>query len=137
MKSISLLLLRLSTGIYLILWGLVKLTATDVANSVSNTYYGGMISGDTINLALGGLQVLVGALVVIGFARTFSYAAQLLWYVAGIIPIMGYIVDPFGRYLVETPKLTFFPSTTLLFAALVLLAFKEYDSMSVDAKRGE
>lgn len=135
MKAISLLLLRLSTGIYLIIWGFVKLLATDTANLVSDTYYGGLISGETLNLGLGSLQVLVGLLVVIGFARSFSYVAQLVWYFAGIVPIMGYIVDPLGKYLVEAPKLTFFPSTTLLFAALVLIAFKEYDSMSVDAKR--
>ena len=43
MKSISLLLLRLSTGIYLVLWGIVKLAATDMANSVSDRYYSGII----------------------------------------------------------------------------------------------
>ena len=136
MKALSLLLLRLSTGIYLILWGVVKLAATDKANAVSDKYYGGFLSGDIINLGLGSLQVLLGALVCIGFARVFSYSAQLIWYIAGIVPIMVYILDPFGRYLTDEAKLTFFPSTTLLFASLVLVAFREYDSLSIDAKRG-
>lgn len=135
MKAISLLLLRLSTGIYLVLWGIVKLVATNRANAVSDRYYGGIISGDTINLGLGSLQVLVGALVIIGFARSFAYTAQLIWYVAGLLPILVYIVDPFGMYFTEEAKLTFFPSTTLLFASWVMIVFKEYDTISIDAKR--
>jgi len=135
MKALSLLLLRLSTGIYLVLWGLVKLINQDVADRVSDTYYAGVISGQTINLTLGGLQVLVGILVVLGLFRSFSYWAQILWYVAGLVPIIAYIVDPFGMYLVENAKLTFFPSTTLLIASWVIVVFKEYDSISLDAKR--
>ncbi len=136
MKAISLLLLRLSTGIYLMLWGLVKLIKAETANAVSDKYYGGFISGDMINLGLGSLQVIVGALVALGIARTFSYTAQLIWYAAGLLPIMLYIIDPFGLYIAESQKLTFFPSTTLLFASMVIIAFREYDTLSVDAKRG-
>lgn len=135
MKAISLLLLRLSTGIYLALWGFVKLTATGMANSVSDRYYGGLLSGDIINLSLGSLQVILGVMVIFGILRSVSYVAQLLWYLAGLIPILAYIVDPFGKYLADSAKLTFFPSTTLLFASLILIAFKEYDTLSVDAKR--
>lgn len=136
MKAISLLLLRLSTGIYLVLWGIVKLAATDMANKVSDTYYGGYLSGDMINIGLGSLQVIVGTLVALGLARTFSYTAQLVWYIAGLIPITLYIIDPFGKYIADGAKLTFFPSTTLLFASMVIIAFREYDTLSIDAKRG-
>ena len=135
MKALSLLLLRASTGLYLIFWGMVKLTSTANANAVSDKYYNGLLSGDFINLALGSLQVLVGALVVIGLFRRISYYGQLVWYVMGLLPILPYIIDPFGKYIADSAKLTFFPSTTLLFASLVLIVFKEYDSISFDAKR--
>jgi len=137
MKAISLLLLRLSTGIYLMLWGMVKLAAVDMANAVSDKYYGGYLSGEMINLGLGSLQVIIGALVALGVARTFSYTAQLVWYIAGILPIMVYIIDPFGKYIADGAKLTFFPSTTLLFASMVIIAFREFDDLSIDAKRGK
>lgn len=115
------------------LWGVVKLAAVDTANAVSDKYYGGWISGDMINLGLGSFQVIVGTLVAIGAARMFSYSAQLIWYLFGLIPILGYILDPFGQNLVDTPKLTFFPSTTLLFASLIIIVFKESDSLSIEA----
>lgn len=135
MKEISLLLLRVSTGIYLILWGAVKIVAQDMAAKVSDTYYGGLISAESINLVLGSLQVLLGLLVVLGLFRRVSYLLQAGWYLAGLIPIWAYIIDPFAVYIAEAPKLTFFPSTTLLFASVVIIAFKEFDTLSIDHKR--
>ena len=77
----------------------------------------------------------IGVLVILGLARSVSYAGQLLFYLVGIIPIIVYILDPLGLYLVEAPKLTWFPSTTLLFASLVIIAFKSEDTLSLDHKR--
>ena len=136
MKSISLLLLRLSTGIYLILWGLLKITDLGKATGVSQKYYAGLLDGQLLNYGLGGLQVALGVVVCLGLFRSISYAAQTAWYVAGILPIMYYIIDPFGLFIVADSKLTFFPSTTLLFACLAMHAFKEYDTLSLDVKLG-
>jgi uncharacterized membrane protein YphA (DoxX/SURF4 family) len=137
MKAISLLLLRLSTGIYLILWGLVKLGSKDMAVKVSETYYNGIISGDFINYALGGAEVLIGALVAFGLFRSIAYLGQLAFYLVGALAIITSLVDPFGIYLASSAKLTFFPSWTLLFASLVLIVFKEEDSISLDKKLGK
>ena len=96
-----------------------------------------MISDQTISLMLGSFQILLGFLVILGLFRVAAYWGQLVWYAAGIVPIFSYIIDPLALYLVEAPgRLTFFPSTTLLFASLVLIAFKEYDTISLDHKRG-
>ena len=137
MKAISLLLLRLSTGIYLILWGLVKLGSKDMAVSVSEKYYNGLISGDFINYALGGIEVLIGFMVVLGLFRRISYIGQLGFYLVGALAIITSLVDPFGAYLAASAKLTFFPSWTLLFASIVLIAFKEEDTISLDNKLGK
>ena len=134
MKAISLLLLRLSTGIYLILWGFVKVFATDTANAVSDKYYNGFLNGELLNYALGSVQILVGLLVCLGLFRKLAYPAQTAWYIAGLLPILFYILDPFGLYLVSAQKLTFFPSTTLLFACLIMHAFQEYDTLALDKK---
>lgn len=134
MKAISLLLLRLSTGIYLILWGTVKLGSKGMAVSVSDKYYNGLISGDFINYALGGFEVLIGLLVVLGLFRSISYFGQLGFYLVGALAIITSLVDPFGVYLASSAKLTFFPSWTLLFASLVLIAFKDEDTITLDSK---
>lgn len=135
MKATSLLLLRLSTGLYLIAWGLVKFKI-DVAADVSNTYYKGLISGQTVSFILGGLQVLLGLIVCLGIFRKFAYPGQFLWYLAGALPIVAYLIDPLGLYLVDPPKLTFFPSWTLLFASMVMVAFQGDDLYALDEKMG-
>ena len=134
MKSVSLLLLRASTGIYLMLWGLLKIIKIEKATGVSQKYYAGLLDGQILNYALGSAQILLGLLVVLGLFRTFAYAGQAVWYLAGLLPIIGYVLDPFAWYLVDSSKLTFFPSTTLLFASLIMIAFKEYDTASMDEK---
>lgn len=135
MKSISLLLLRFSTGSYLMLWGLLKLAKPDAAQGVSQKYYGGLLDAAIINYGLGGLQLLVGLLVVLGLLRSIVYPAQAAFYLLGLLAITPYIVDPFGLYWANSAKLTFYPSTTLFFACLVMLAFKAEDSLSLDARR--
>lgn len=136
MKAISLLLLRLSTGLYMIFWGAPKLINIDDAVERTNRYYGGLISGEVVVMGMGLAQTIVGAFVVLGLFRNISYKAQAVIYFLGLALIIQYVLDPFGLYLVERGRLTWFPSTTLFFASLVLIAFKSEDTMSVDQKRG-
>ncbi len=136
-KALSIFLLRFSTGIYLALWGVDKLINASHAASLSDRFYGGLVSSEFLIPILGILQVIIGLMVMLGLFRSISYKAQLAWYAVGIIPIITYIIDPLGLYLADRAHLTWFPSTTLLFASIVLVAFKEFDTMSLDHKRGK
>jgi putative oxidoreductase len=135
MKAISLLLLRLSTGIYLMLWGFLKLGVKDKAVGVSDKYYDGLLSGDLVNYSVGAIEIVIGLLVVLGLFRGFAYLGQLAFSFVGAAAIIASLVDPFGLYIADAARLTFFPSWTLLFASLVLIAFKSDDTLSLDAKR--
>ncbi len=128
MKAWSLLLLRASTGLYLIIWGVIKVAAKDKAIGVSNKYYDGVINGDLANYGLGILEIVVGICVVLGLFRKYSYPLQAVIYLVGLAAIAPYIIDPFGFYIASEQKVTFFPSTTLFFASLVTLAFKSDDT---------
>ena len=133
MKAISLLLLRLSTGIYLVLWGIRKFDAEGAAR-MSDNYYGGLVSDATLNIGIGSAQVLLGLIVVLGLFRAYAYLGQLAWYAIGVLPIIAFLLDPLALYLVEQGRLTWFPSWTLLFASLVLVVFKESDTITLDSK---
>lgn len=137
MKAISLLLLRISSGVYLALWGVDKLINVEHAINLSDRFYGGITSSETLNYGIGIIEIVIGVLVILGLFRNISYVGQLLFYLVGIIPIIAYILDPFGVYLVENGRLTWFPSTTLLFASLLVIAFKSEDTLSLDNRRGK
>jgi len=127
MKAISLLLLRLS--------GFMKLGAKERAVGLSEKYYGGLLSSDVVNYGVGALEMIIGLLVILGLFRSIAYLGQLVFYFVGAAAIVTNLLDPLALYIVETPKLTWFPSWTLLFASMVVIAFKSDDTLSLDAKR--
>jgi len=106
------------------------------AIGVSEKYYDGLLSGDIVNYAVGAGEMIIGVLVVLGLFRSIAYAGQLAFYFVGAAAIITSPLDPYGLYLADAARLTFFPSWTLLFASMVLIAFKSDDTMSLDAKRG-
>lgn len=137
MKSVSLLVLRFTTGIYIAFWGINKIINTAGAMRHSETYYGSLTANDTVLLAIGVLQIIVGIAVIIGLMRKFSYLALVGLYFFGLAGIIQYILDPFGLYLVDQARLTWFPSATLLAAAWVSFLFRDEDTLTLDAKLGK
>lgn len=138
MKAASLLFLRVSTGLLLVLWGFIKVGSPESAIGVSNTYYGGLISAESIQMALGGAEIVLGLLVCLGLLRKFVYPLQALVLFLGVAFIWQHILDPLALYLVEEEnrRTLFFPSLGMFAATLIMLAFKEDDDLSLDRKLG-
>ncbi|MEM9170597.1 MAG: hypothetical protein AAGC56_13210 [Pseudomonadota bacterium] len=134
MKAITLLLMRISTGLLLVIWGGIKVMAPTTAIAVSNKYYGGAISEAAFQTPLGAGQMLLGALVILGLLRRVVYPLQAIVLGAGLLAIWKYIADPLGLYLLtpETRQVLFFPSTTVFFAALAVMAFRSDDRLALD-----
>lgn len=138
LKPISLLLVRVGTGLLLSIWGLIKLAAPEASIGVSEKYYGGVLSVEMLQAPLGIAQILLGLAVVLGLFRKVTYPAQSIVLGLGLLAIWKYIVDPLGLYLLteETMEVLFFPSVTVFAATLVLLAFREDDTLSLDKRLG-
>ncbi len=134
MKALLLLLLRATTGLLLVIWGLIKVRAPESAIGVSDKYYGGMISAEALQPILGWGQIALGAFVILGLLRIVAYPLQALVLVVGAAAIWPYLADPLGLYLLdrEASKVLFFPSTTVAVASLIMLAFKSDDGLALD-----
>ncbi len=139
MKAASLLFLRISTGVLIILWGLVKLRAPEKAVHISDKYYGGTFSYEMLQMPWGLFQVAVGVLVILGLFRRYVYPLQALILCLGALVIWKYLLDPFGMYLLtqEDAQPLFFPSLCLAAATLVIWAFRDEDRLSLDVKLGK
>ena len=80
---------------------------------------------------------LAGALVILGLFRAVVYPLQAVMLVGGAALIWKHILDPLSLYLFAgeaKANILFFPSTTVAVAALILLAFKSEDRLSLDRK---
>jgi len=133
-KAASLLLLRIGTGLLLILWGALRLMSPAAGPGLSNKYYGGFLDVQSLQIGFGVAEVIIGFLVVVGLFRRISYALQAFILIPGAIVLWRYLLDPMGMYLLdkESSQILFFPSITIAAATLVLLAFRDEDRWSLD-----
>jgi putative oxidoreductase len=135
-KGWSLLLLRIGTGLLLILWGGLRVMSPASGPGLAGKYYAGFLGQQTIQIAFGAAEMVIGALVLLGLFRRIAYPLQALILVPGALMLWRYLLDPMGLYLLdkESSQILFFPSITVAAAALVLQAFRDEDRLSLDHK---
>ena len=133
-RALSLLLLRIGTGLLLVVWGSLRLISPAAGPGLDTKYYGGLLDVQALQVAFGAAEVVIGLLVVAGLLRRIVYPLQALILIAGTLAIGHYLLDPLGLYLLdkESSQILFFPSITVAAASLVLLAFREEDRLSLD-----
>lgn len=133
MKAVSLALLRISTGLLLVLWGLIRVFG-GAGPRLSTKYYGGLLQGELVQLGIGWAEIALGALVVLGLFRRVTLWAQAAVLIFGALAIWKYLLDPLGLYLLdaESRQVLFFPSLAMAAVSLVLIAFRSQDSIALD-----
>jgi putative oxidoreductase len=134
MKILSILFLRIASGLLMVLWGLDKLVNPDHAMFVSNTFYMGLFSLQWILQVFGLFQVILGLLIAVGFCRQFAYPVLLLITTCSMLAVWKSVIDPLGFFF-EGSKRLFFPSLIIFCAVLVLIAFRKDDKVALDLYR--
>ena len=134
MKPRSLLLLRASLGLLMLLWGVDKLVNVEHGLAVSERFYLGAFSSAALLKAFGAAQIALGALVVVGAARRYAYPVLLAVTGATLLGVWRSVVDPWGWYLTGANVL-FYPSLIIFAGSLVLWAFRDEDRLALDHRR--
>lgn len=130
----SLLLLRISIGVLMVLWGIDKLVNVEHGIAVSEGFYGGLFSAPVLLRAFGVLQILLGFGVIVGLRRTLLYPALLVITGVSVLAVWRSIVDPWG-WVLEGSNVLFYPSLIIFAGSLVLWAFREEDVLALDEGR--
>ncbi|BBB08533.1 DoxX family protein [Sphingopyxis sp. EG6] len=135
-RAASLLLLRIGTGLLLVLWGSLRVFSPAAGPGLAKKYYSGLLDSPLVQIGFGTAEVILGLLVVAGLFRRVAYPVQALILVLGAFALWRYLLDPMGLYLLdkESSQILFFPSITVAAATLVLLAFRDDDRWSLDHK---
>ena len=134
MKPGSLLLLRVSLGLLMLLWGLDKLVNVEHGIRVSEGFYLGLGSSASVLQVFGVLQCALGLLLIVGWLLRFAYPALLAITAVTLLGVWRSIVDPWGWFL-EGSNVLFFPSLIIFAGALVLYAFRTDDVFALDYHR--
>ncbi len=134
MQRLSLLFLRVSLGGLMIYWGIDKLINVSHGQTVAEKFYGGVSVTTAPMQAFGVAQIALGVLVGVGLLRRYAYPVLLLITGTTLLAVWKSIVDPF-KVVVEGGTLIFYPSLIIVAAVLVMLAFREHDTIALDARR--
>jgi uncharacterized membrane protein YphA (DoxX/SURF4 family) len=131
----SLLLLRVGTGLLLVLWGALRVISPEAGPGLADKYYSGLLGIQALQIAYGIAEIVIGALVVFGLFRRLAYPLQAIILVPGALMLWRYLLDPLGAWLMsrEDSQILFFPSIAVAAATLVLIAFRDFDRLSLDA----
>lgn len=127
LKQITLLLLRVTMGWLMVVWGADKVFNPEHGMAVANKFYFGFLGAESALLIGGILQMLLGLAIVVGFARRWVYPVQAVLAGATLLAVYASVLDPWGWVLSGTNAL-FYPSVIIFAASLVLIAFREDDS---------
>jgi putative oxidoreductase len=134
LKSISLLALRITIALLVLHWGIDKLVDPEHALRVSDNFYRGLLSHGALMPVLGTLQVGLALLAMVGLFRRIVDPLVLLVNLGSMLAVWRSVVDPWGWFLEGTNAL-FFPSVIVVAGCLVLIAFRDQETLVLDRRR--
>lgn len=128
--SLSLLGLRLTVFLVMLMWTLDKFIRPEHAAGVFAHFYalGGL--GTSVLVILGALELVLLLAFVTGFARRFSYGAVLLLHAGSTLAAWQQYLHPH-----EGANLLFFAAWPMLAACLALYLLRDADGMTIDGRR--
>jgi len=132
MKRWGLFLLRATTGWLLVVWGLDKLVNVEHGQRVAEAFYLGSGPPAIVQHILGVPQIILGALLVLGFWRKRAYPVAFVVLLITALGVWKSIIDPWGWFL-EGANALFYPSAIIAAAALLLWGTIDDDRMTLDA----
>ena len=135
MKRWGLLLLRVSTGWLLVMWGLDKLVNVEHGQRVAESFYLGLGSQAVVQNVLGVLEAILGLLVVFGLWRKRAYPVTFVVLLITALAVWKSIIDPWGWFL-EGSQVLFYPSLIVFAGAMVLWGTMDEDELTLDARLG-
>jgi len=134
MRSATLLLLRVSVALLVLIWGIDKVLDVQHAINVSDRFYLGVLSFPGLVPLLGVGQCAIAIAALLGLYRRIVDPIIAIINLGTLLAVRASIVDPWGWYLEGTNSL-FFPSLTVFAASLVLLAFRKDETLVLDVRR--
>ncbi len=135
MKALGLFLLRITTGWLLVLWGIDKFQDVEHGQRVAEAFYLGIGTQAFVLYLFGAIEIVLGALVVVGMWRRRVYPVMFVVLLVTALGVWKSILDPWGWFM-EGSNVLFYPSAIIAAGSLLLWGTIDEDGMALDARRG-
>jgi putative oxidoreductase len=120
---ISLLLLRLSLGLVMMVWAFDKILNPSHGAAVFESFYGLAGIGESVIPVIGIAQALLVLVFLLGVARTWTYGAMLLMH--GVTTLVSW-----SAYLQPLKNILFFAAWPMLAGLIALFLLRHEDRMA-------
>jgi hypothetical protein len=121
--ALSLLLLRLSLGLVMMVWACDKMFNPDHGDAVLQSFYGIAGAGEQVIRGLGIIQALIVIAFLLGLGRTYSYGAVLVMHAVTTLVSWSAYLDPLKNIL-------FFSAWPMLAGLIALFLLRDYDRIA-------
>ena len=123
--ALSLAILRLSTGVFFLVWALQKILAPEIARRAFEAFYFSSPS-DEMLLITGILQTLIVLAFMAGLFRFWTYGALLVMHTVSVFSTIPRLIDP-----LTSPNLLFWAAVPVLGLLIVLFLLRDRDTFLV------
>jgi putative oxidoreductase len=124
--ELCLLLLRLTTAVFLLMWSVDKIVNVKHAQAVYATFYFWKDAAPQILMAIGIAQTALILAFAAGFMRFWTYGAILLMHSVTIVASLGKMIPPYA----PTAALTFWAGVPVLAGMFALFMLRDRDRMA-------
>ena len=125
--SYSLLVLRITLGLFLLQWGVEKFVTPQSTAAVWGHYYGFDLS-QTVGYLFGAAEVAIAGCVLLGVVRTVAYGAAVALHAVSVLVSWRELVDPWG----DPVNHLFIASVPVLGALIALFLLRHWDHGIMD-----
>lgn len=129
----ALLILRVTLGVFLLVWGLEKFILPERTVGIFKKFYGFEIAVD-ITPFLGAAECALAIALIVGAWRAWSYGISALVHGFGVFATWQQIIDPWGLIYGEVKHL-FFAAVPVLGGFIALFLMRARDVWTVDGWR--
>jgi CBS domain containing-hemolysin-like protein len=120
---ISLAIIRISIGIFFLVWSIEKIVAPELAQKVFKNFYFSEISPG-VSVILGIIQTIIVLAFIAGLFKTLSYGALLGMHTASVLSTYQQLLNPY-----QPPNHLFWAGVPVLGALIALFILRKSDRL--------
>lgn len=120
------LVLRISLGLFLFLWGLDKLVAPADTVKIFDHFYKMQLDASTTTI-VGIAEMCLGLAIAVGFLRVFSYGLGLFLHLISTLSSWQQLLDPWGKIWNQGKNSHLFLASIPVLAAFIALFMNRSD----------
>lgn len=121
------LVLRVSLGIFIVLWGVDKIVASNDTVNIFSYFYKLPIN-TSLAVMIGVAEILLGLAILMGFQRKLSYGLGLIAHLISTVSSWKQMIDPWGLYILDGKNSHLFLAAIPVLAAFIVLYMNRDDS---------